>query len=414
MSYNKKQDFERFRKIIREKDFEIASLKQKINHLEVIVEKDFNSLLSTVNSTPALIYNKDLDGKYLFINQTYSDYFKIGKKDIIGKSDFELFEGETAKNMFINDNKIKFENKTLQFEEELVINEKTKIFLSVKSPLKKDNGEIIGISGISIDITDRVRILTSLFEREGLLRTVIESATDPIFVKDTKLYYKRINHAMEKLTGKNRAFVLGKKDEDLFDTETINYLQEGDISVLGGSRHEKHFTKNVNGETQYLHLIKVPLQDSLGNVTGICGVIRDITKTKEAELKSSLLAKVVEQVGECIVVADLDGIIEYANPAFEEITGYSVEEALGRNPRFLQSGEHDKDFYIKLWETLSSGETWRGVFHNKRKNGTLYYENAVIFPVKNNEGETLKYAAVKMGLTFLDIIESIKSEKLQF
>lgn len=408
MSYNKKQDFERFRKIIREKNAEIDELKKKISKLENIIEKEYSNLKIIINKTPALIYQKDNKGNYIFVNKAFEELTGKSKEEILGKNDFELFDENSAKNLLLNDNKIKFENRTLQFEEEILIDNKVKSYLSMKSPLQDNLSDEDGISGITIDISDRVRILNSLFEREGLLRTVIESATDPIFAKDTNLRYKRVNSAMEKLFDKNRTFILGKNDKELFNDEQAEYLKDGDISVLGGSKHETHFTKNINGEKHYFHLIKVPLQDNLGNVNGICGVIRDITKTKKAELKSNMLAKVVEQVGECVVIVDLEGNIEYTNKAFEEITGYEVKEAIGRNPRFLQSGQHSPEFYKELWNKISNGEVWRGVFHNKRKDGSIYYENAVIFPIKNDEEEIVKYAAVKMDLTFIDVLDDYR------
>jgi len=413
MSYNKKQDFERFRKIVREKDNEIAILKQTINNFETTIENKYKNIVSTVDSTPAMIFVKDLIGNYIYANSSFGKILNLDISQIEGKCDFDLFETNSAKAMVLNDNQVKFEGKTIKFEETITLEERDRSFISIKSPLKNSNGEIIGVSGIAIDISDKARTFNSLTEREELLRTLIESTTDPIFLKDTAFQYKRVNRAMEKFTEKSRAFILGKNDEDLFEAEILRSLKEADVAVLGGSKHEEHFSKIVEDKTHYFHLIKVPIVSGPGNVTGICGVIRDITETKTAELKSSMLAKVIEQVGECVVITDLDGLIEYANPAFKEITGYAVEEAIGKNPRFLQSGDHKEEFYQDLWNTLTSGKTWRGVFHNKKKDGTLYHENAVIFPIKNHEGKIVKYAAIKMDLTFLDNLESLSQINIE-
>ncbi|HDK35980.1 MAG TPA: PAS domain S-box protein, partial [Bacteroidetes bacterium] len=102
---------------------------------------------------------------------------------------------------------------------------------------------------------------------------------------------------------------------------------------------------------------------------------------------------------ETVVITDLDGNIQYVNPAFEKTTGYSVSEALGQNPRILQSGQHDKAFYQELWAVITAGKTWQGVFVNKRKDGKLFYENAIIFPIKDSAGKIINFAAVKRDIT---------------
>lgn len=111
------------------------------------------------------------------------------------------------------------------------------------------------------------------------------------------------------------------------------------------------------------------------------------------------LEMAVEQAGESIVITDAHGLITYVNPAFERTTGYARNEVLGKNPRILKSGAHNRVFYEKLWQTLARGETWRGRFVNKRKDGTLYHEEASISPVVDDLGNVVSYVAVKRDIT---------------
>jgi PAS domain S-box-containing protein len=111
------------------------------------------------------------------------------------------------------------------------------------------------------------------------------------------------------------------------------------------------------------------------------------------------LATAIEQAAETIVITDLNGSIQYVNPAFEKTTGYQREEAIGRNPRILQSGKHDAEFYRELWDALPRGEVWRGRFTNKRKDGSLYEEEATITPIRGARGEIINYVAVKRDVT---------------
>ena len=107
----------------------------------------------------------------------------------------------------------------------------------------------------------------------------------------------------------------------------------------------------------------------------------------------------VEQSSATIVIADIDGNIEYVNRKFVESTGYSAEEIIGKNPRLLKSGHTSPEEYEALWETISSGSEWRGEFHNKRKDGSLYWESASISPIKGSDGEIINYIAIKDDIT---------------
>jgi len=127
--------------------------------------------------------------------------------------------------------------------------------------------------------------------------------------------------------------------------------------------------------------------------------IRMEERRKEAEEDRIRLVRAIEQVDEAIVITDADATIRYVNPAFERVAGYTPAEALGKNPRVLQSGKHDAAFYRDLWDTLTAGRTWRGHFVNKKKDGSLYEEDAVITPASDASGRVVSYVAVKKDVT---------------
>jgi PAS domain S-box-containing protein len=112
-----------------------------------------------------------------------------------------------------------------------------------------------------------------------------------------------------------------------------------------------------------------------------------------------LLVHALEQSPATIIVTDAEGRILYANPKFVETTGYSVEEVIGQTPRFLKSGHTSQNTYGELWRTLGAGREWRGVFQNRRKDGTLYWERASISPVFDAEGRIANFMAVKENIT---------------
>jgi diguanylate cyclase (GGDEF)-like protein/PAS domain S-box-containing protein len=128
-------------------------------------------------------------------------------------------------------------------------------------------------------------------------------------------------------------------------------------------------------------------------------VLHDITRQKEAETQAARLAKVVEQAQETIIITDLNGRIEYANPYFEVATGYTRQFAAGKNPRLLKSGRQNRAFYQELWDIITNGKTWQGTFINRRKDGSLYHEAAIIFPITDSNSQIINFAAVKRDIT---------------
>jgi two-component system sensor histidine kinase/response regulator len=125
----------------------------------------------------------------------------------------------------------------------------------------------------------------------------------------------------------------------------------------------------------------------------------EIAERRRAEEQLRKLSQAVEQSPACVVITDPQGNIEYVNPKFTLLTGYTLEEALGKNPRILKSGESPPEVYQQLWETITSGGEWRGEFHNKKKNGELYWESAAISPVRDTAGAITHFLAVKEDIT---------------
>lgn len=156
------------------------------------------------------------------------------------------------------------------------------------------------------------------------------------------------------------------------------------------------------GELKNLNTIGEIQCDADGNPIAIIGTVQDVShnkKSEEVQKQLKLLSRAIEHSPVSVVITDKNGNIEYVNPKFEALTGYSLDEAKGQNPRILQSGVHPLAFYKGLWETILSGKEWKGEFNNKKKNGELYTESAIISPILNRHGEISYFVAVKEDIT---------------
>ncbi len=139
--------------------------------------------------------------------------------------------------------------------------------------------------------------------------------------------------------------------------------------------------------------------DSTTSDGGRACVRVDITESKRAELELRKLGRAMEQNPASVMITDPQGVIEYVNPKFEEITGYSAAEVIGKNPRILKSGDASAEEYRTLWQTISQGLEWKGYFRNLRKNGEPYWKAVTISPLRGNEGEITHYIAVGEDIT---------------
>jgi PAS domain S-box-containing protein len=162
----------------------------------------------------------------------------------------------------------------------------------------------------------------------------------------------------------------------------------------------EHRLRDADGE--YIWLLmhgRVVERDARGSPARLCGTQFDVTERRRGELERIRLSTAIEQAAESIVITDREGTIQYVNPAFTRVTGYSREEALGQNPRILKSGKHDAAFYQQMWSTILGGETWSGRLVNQRRDGTFFDEDCTISPVFGDSGAIEHFVAVKRDVS---------------
>jgi PAS domain S-box-containing protein len=242
----------------------------------------------------------------------------------------------------------------------------------------------------------------SIEERNSRLKATIESTTDGILVVDLEQKITSYNDKLLGIWRIEREQVETASDDKLLEMG-LNQIEDVDaflnrVKYLYENPEEEDFATLHLRDGRILERYSKPQR--IGNrVIGRVWSFRDVTERYLAEGELRKLSRAIEASPASVVITDIDGTIEYVNPKFSEVTGYTVEEAIGQNPRILKSGKHSPEFYREMWDLLTSGKEWRGEFENRRKDGNHYWELAAISPIINTDGKITHYVAVKEDIT---------------
>ncbi|MEI6276429.1 MAG: PAS domain S-box protein [Prolixibacteraceae bacterium] len=227
----------------------------------------------------------------------------------------------------------------------------------------------------------------------------IESATSAIVTSDLKGNINYVNLAFLKLWGYSSSSEVLGKSLDHFWKVNRKVSSVLDLVNAKGKWHGELVAKAKSGEFFDVNVTSSLVMNDFGLPICILSSFLDITHRKQTEKQLKLLSRAIEQSPVSLVITNKEGEIEYTNPKFTEITGYTFDEVRGKNSRILQSGNQSKEFYAALWKTILSGKDWHGEFQNAKKNGDLYWDSAVISPIRNNEGEITSFIALKEDVT---------------
>jgi PAS domain S-box-containing protein len=161
---------------------------------------------------------------------------------------------------------------------------------------------------------------------------------------------------------------------------------------------EKRYIRK-DGSIVWTNITVALIHDAHGEPDYLIVVVEDIAARKQTEEALRKYSRVIEQTASTVLVTDDQGIIEYVNPRFTETSGYPAQEAIGRRPSLLKSGYTSPEEYAQMWHMITNGGTWRGEFHNQRKDGTLYWESAIISPVRDEQGHITHFVGIKDDIT---------------
>lgn len=256
-------------------------------------------------------------------------------------------------------------------------------------------GSTLGILGVQRDITQRKIAFRVHEETEQRLRKLAHLSFQAIAILN-KGKVSDVNEAMTKITGYDREELLtAQKLFKCFSPEISRKIFGSNLNQQADSFETILYRKDKSNIPVEIETQLVTYYNEPAYVVGIT----DISNRKKIEEEIVKLSIALDQSANEIIITRTDGKIEYVNRSFTHITGYLPSEVIGKTPRILKSGMQSAEFYKNLWNTLLNGKQWEGEFHNRKKSGELYWETATITPIKNKDGEIVRYLAIKEDIT---------------
>ncbi|MGK7344746.1 MAG: PAS domain S-box protein [Candidatus Nitrospinota bacterium M3_3B_026] len=397
-------------------------------------EKELSAIL---NNIPDVYYRTDNEGRLTHVSGALKELLGYTPDELFGRrlTDFYLYP-ERRKQLFkeLDEHGGKVKN----FEAQLIHKSGEIIWVSSNAQhYYDDEGDVLGVEGLARDVTKRR-------SAEVAMRMLVEETAAATGLE----FFRALTRSLGEAIGVRFAFISRLVDENTAETVTFwdngEFLDNVEYPLEGTPCHEIYKRKDAcfypSGiqetfpeDEMLIHMgaqsyFGAPFRGADGDITGHLGVMHDRALTgreyiqpivklfaaragaelerMNAEIELKKLKNAIEQSPDTVVMTDSEGFIEYVNPAASRITGYSAEELIGRNPRILKSGKHDKSFYKDLWDTIKAGRIWSGAVINRRKSGELYYEEMTIAPVRDEKGNVCHFVAVKR-----DVTERVRAEK---
>jgi len=360
-------------------------------------EKKLDLLLSnTINSVNNLIFVKDNHFKYLECNSAFENFLGLPRGEIIGRSDYDLFDKEIADFFRAKDEEM-LRSQKMKYNYEWVTypNGSKKYLLTVKAPLRDDNGTILGLVGNSVDMSEHKKLEDELKASQKQFEQFMEFMPANIIIKENDVIVyanSKTNDFFKQDT------IVGKTVEELFsDTKSQELINFEEEAYKKGFNEEVIEVLSSKGNIHVYRNMAFIISNEVERKLGIVSI--DITTEYNANKEIARVLSAFERSDISVVITDITGAISYVNPSWCKATGYSKEELIGENPRIVKSGAVSSESYEKMWHELTNGRIWTSELKNRAKDGTEFWEDSTIMPSFDVKGTVDGYIAFKLDIT---------------
>ncbi len=360
-------------------------------------------LRAILDNVPMGIIIKDLDNRYLIVSRHKLKTTNSTYEDILGRTEYDFFEPSIAAQLQLNDRKVIDAGVPMQFEEVVILEGRTRYCLSVKFPIRNDDGTICGVGGIFLDITDRKQMELALRESETRLHAVLENAPISIIVKDLENRYILVNRYCETTKGVSLGSLIGKTEYETYPPEIAERLILNDYAALAaGKALQFEELIPVKGKLHTCLSIKFPLRNAEGNIDSLCVMFLDITerKTMEIALRNSeaRLQAILDNAPLAISVKDLQERLVLVNRHFEIVQGISRHDVVGKTEHAFLPTQAAERIITNDRMTLASGTARKFEEDLPLPGGTRTFIS-VKFPLRDAEGDPLGLCSMSIDMT---------------
>jgi len=366
-------------------------------------EQNYRDLVQGANS---LIIRINEDGKITFAN-SFARKLLVGEEGELVGRDFMSFLGAAQGHGGLDVVLQFFEQGENYSESALTLYNDSNGWVSWTVRLIEEYGRPRELLCIGSDVTKLHRANEAQREIEERFRAIAKASPVGIAITDMEGNLIYANERMHEMTQTTAVDLAGKGWLDRIHAHDKAVVKTQWLrgKFVHSNQVEMRLVTKENLEIWVLGQI-VNLRSIQKEIVGKVLTFTDITPIKEAEQAMRQLTAAMEQAAEVVIITDIKGIITYVNPAFEVITGFSRQDALGKTPNILKSDDQNEAFYKELWETIARGEAWSGRFVNLRKNGRRYTQEANIGPIRNHDGQTTGYVCVARDISDQLVVEA--------
>ncbi|OHD53721.1 MAG: hypothetical protein A2Y33_07310 [Spirochaetes bacterium GWF1_51_8] len=358
-----------------------------------------DALIDSLREAVAITNNR---GVITRVNPEFVNLFGYSKKEAVGKNIIELLTPPASRDKAFKYFVQVLNGSTLSIDTKKLKSDGTLIDVSLLgAPIMMGDNEI-GVYEIFRDITERKKSDEAIRKQYIFLWNILNSLPYPFYII-------RVEDRQVIMMNSHAEYLCGGRDEKGTCIERIqsrNKICSRDypcpLDIVLATRRPaviEHIISSDPKNPLYHEIHAYPIFDEKERIVEMIEYTLDITERKKSEIERKRLATAIDQTSNVVMMTNTRGDIEFVNKAFEQVTGYKKEEVIGKNPHILKTNLQPREFYKELWKNISSGKVWYGEFLNRKKDGSTYWAEAAISPIKNEKGEIVNYIGIQEDIT---------------